>query len=116
MIYGYQDDELNLDQAASGGTFNYTFDHCLIKTKLDISDPTHYISSEKNKEPYFKDPELYEFQPDSTLSAVIDKGSPEVINSSVFDLTKDLLLNSRVNDQAPDLGAYEFNPAALRKR
>jgi len=114
VIYGYQDDEVNLDQAPAGGTFNYMFDHCLLKTTLDISDPTHFISTEKNNEPWFKDPALYEFEPDSTLSAVINKGSFEVVNTSVFDITKDIRQKSRMEDAAPDLGAYEFVPAPAR--
>lgn len=108
VIYGYQDDELNLDQAPSGGTFNYTFDHCLIKTTLDISDPAHFINSIKNSEPWFKDPALYEFEPDSTLSSVINAGTIEVINTSIFDITKDIRQKSRIEDANPDLGAYEF--------
>ncbi|HLN52626.1 MAG TPA: hypothetical protein VK212_02890 [Lentimicrobium sp.] len=108
VVYGYQDDELYLDKAPSGGTFNYTFDHCLLKTTLDISDPAHYLNTLKNNEPWFRDPELYEFEPDSTLSSVINAGSIEVVNSSFFDITKDIRQKSRIDDAAPDIGAYEF--------
>jgi hypothetical protein len=115
IIYGYQNDELNLDQAPTG-SFNYTFDHCLIKTRMDISDPTHFINSIKNSEPYFNDPDLYEFEPDSTLSAVINTGSIEVVNSSKFDISKDIRQKSRIEDQAPDIGAYEFDANLTIKR
>ncbi len=108
VIYGDNTDELTLDQSPSSSTYNYMFDNCLVKTTLPVSDPAHFTNTTRNQEPWFKDPLLAEFEPDSTLSSVINKGSLEVINSSNFDLTKDLKQRSRISDTAPDLGAYEF--------
>lgn len=110
VIYGETEEELTLDKSPSAATFNYTFDHCLLKTQLQITDPAHYINCIKNQEPFFRDPYIAEFQPDSTLSSVLNRGSLEVINTSSIELIRDILQKSRVSDNAPDLGAYEFEP------
>lgn len=116
IIYGENEDEVTLDPSPDNVNFNYTFDHCLIKTKLDINDPVHYISSIRNQEPWFMDPVTANYEPDSTLSSVINKGSVEIINAaSGFDLTKDILQRSRIQDEAPDLGAYEFQIPETRR-
>jgi hypothetical protein len=116
VIYGENDEEITLDPSPDNVNFNYTFDHCLLKTKLDINDPAHYINSIKNQEPWFMDPTVGNYEPDSTLSSVINKGSIEIINSANgFDLTKDILQRNRTLDDAPDLGAYEFQVPEKRK-
>lgn len=108
VMYGENADELTLDKSPSSTTFNYFFDHSLLKTTQKINDPTHFLNSSQNQEPWFKNPELFEFAPDSTLSSVINKGSIEVITTSVFDLTRDINYKDRISDDSPDLGAYEF--------
>ncbi len=108
ILYGKNNDELTLDESPNSSTFNYFFDHCLLKTSQSITDPTHFNNSIRNQEPWFMDPGLIQFEPDSTLSSVINKGSLEVINTSVFDITKDIKQKSRISDSFPDLGAYEF--------
>jgi len=109
VIYGENENELTLDASSTGGTFNYSFDHCLLKTSLPINDPDHFTNCLVNQEPWFKEPLTAAFEPDSTLSAVINKGSMQVINTSLFDLTKDLKGKSRISDTAPDLGAFEYD-------
>jgi hypothetical protein len=117
LIYGETRDELTIDKATGDGTFNYMFDHCIIKTELEVNDPLHYTATTRNAEPWFRDPYNEEFQPDSTLSSVIDKGSNEVVNTSFFDITNDLDQINRTEDGLPDVGAYEFVlPEPARKR
>ncbi len=108
IIYGVNDDEITLDKSPQGAVFNYIFDHCVIKTTLSLNDATHFMNSTRNEEPYFKDPFISDFEPDSTLSSVIDKGSLQVINEAVFNLQTDISNRSRISDEAPDAGAYEF--------
>lgn len=115
VIYGENDEELTLDKSPDNITFNYTFDHCLIKTELNVSDE-HYINPVKNQEPWFRDPYKGNFEPDSTLSSVINKGSLEVVNGSPIILTHDILQRSRTSDEAPDLGAYEFQVPETRQK
>lgn len=108
ILYGGLDEEIILagDDAVS---FNYFFDHCLLKTELDISDPAYFSSCYKNEDPLFLNTETNEYHPD-TLSFVIDRGSMNIIDASDLNLQNDLEGNSRVADAGPDLGAYEFIP------
>lgn len=114
VIYGIGEDEITLDKSPKNSAFNYTFDHCVLKTTLPVSDPVHFINSIRNEEPYFKDPIMFDYEPDSTLSSVINKGSLNVIQESVFNLESDIMSRSRISDTAPDLGAYEFQSGDRR--
>lgn len=116
IIYGDKDDEINFDQHSSGGVFNYTFENCLLKTKADLSDGSKFIASFKNENPWFRDPYKGEFQPDTLISPVIDKGNLLILNGFFTDLSLDQAGNSRIGDAAPDLGAYEFLLPERRKR
>jgi hypothetical protein len=108
IIYGNLEEEIvfSNDETVE---FNYTFDHCDLKTQMDISDENLYINCLQNKDPKFIDYSLYNYRPD-TLSPVSDVGDIEVINTSQTDVSFDLDENSRTSDQGPDLGAYEFIP------
>ena len=86
---------------------NYLFDHCL--TKIDesehdyTSDPlfTHIIN---NEDPLLVAvPDTFELD---SLSPAIDAGLPAYAIDFPFDLNG----NSRLDDEAPDLGAYEWIP------
>jgi hypothetical protein len=107
-IYGDKDEEITLDQHPDGGVFNYHFENCLLKTGLDMSEAGFFTNCIKNEDPWFRDPSKAEFQPDTLISALVDKGSPDVLNNAFISLQNDLEGNTRVNDQAPDIGAYEF--------
>ncbi|MCD4790237.1 MAG: hypothetical protein K8R37_09580, partial [Bacteroidales bacterium] len=71
--------------------------------------PNFYIDCLKNTDPKFVDYLVNDYQLD-TLSPAIDIGSMEVIDSSVLDITIDMNGNSRISENKPDLGAYEFIP------
>jgi len=82
------------------GTFNYTFDHSLIKLDPTIStDNTHYQNAIINQSPKFKDNLEGDFHL-AEDSPAIDSG-----NNSTDD-TSDIEGNPRNN---ADIGAYEFN-------
>lgn len=115
-IYGDKDEEITLDKHSSGGIFNYQFDNCLLKTELDITETPFYNNCIKNKDPWFADPYLAEFQPDTIISALINKGTTQVLIDGFINLQQDISGNSRVNDEAPDIGAYEFMEALPPKR
>lgn len=110
VIYGDKPEELTLDQSEDAGLFNYFFDHCLLKTELSVVDGTQFSGCYSNDDPWFRDPQLAEFQPDSTLSGAINRGSTTILNSAFTNLNFDLDGNSRITDGLPDLGAYEFAP------
>lgn len=101
LSLSYKDDSGN-DIAAD---FNYSFDHCLLKTDISELDTNDVRFTEVlwNKNPLFIEPrEDWDFHPD-TLSPVIDMGR-------VTHLTSDI--NEIPYTNAPDLGAFEFAGAA----
>ncbi|MFA4864891.1 MAG: hypothetical protein WC605_14115, partial [Bacteroidales bacterium] len=105
IFYGRNDDELLL-LGDTGAPFQYQFDHCLLRTTLDVSDPGHYPGCLVNEDPLFFNYLENNYQLD-TLSPLIDKGNPEVIRQSFFDLHRDIIETNRPED-LPDIGAYEF--------
>jgi len=108
IIYGDKDEEL-LISSDDQGDLDYTFDHCLLKTALDISNDTLFPGSVKNEDPIFVDVDNNNMALDS-LSPGIDWGSIEVINTSQLPtvIDKDILGVSRI--ASPDMGAYEYIP------
>lgn len=116
VIYGEKDEEISLDKYDSDGIFNFRFDHCLLKTELNTSSELNFTNCIKNEDPWFREPYSSSFQPDSLISAVVDKGSPEIISGAFINLNNDLEGNSRISDAAPDPGAYEFKEAVATRR
>jgi hypothetical protein len=108
LIYGFNEEEVILsknDQVL----FNYQFDHCILKTILNISDPQYYVNCQKNLDPLFVDYYENNYHID-TLSPAIDIGSIDIVNGSALNIKLDLDGNQRNLDVGPDLGAYEFIP------
>ncbi len=106
IIYGNHDEEIQFDEN-NGEEFTYIFDHCLLKTTLDISDSIKFISSFKNSDPEFVDYQINNYELDS-LSPAIDTGSFEIANTVPFDI------NGINRTESPDLGAYEWVPQEKR--
>ncbi len=100
--YGRNDEEMQFDEE-SGSEFVYKFDHCLLKTELNISAGEHFINCLKNEDPLFVDYEINNYELD-TLSPAIDVGSLSIAETVPYDI----LGISRL--ESPDLGAYEFVP------
>jgi len=104
IIYGLLEEEILLDKK-EGALFNYHFNHCLLKTKLDSSfvfnsNCTNCII---NKSPEFIDAYENDYQL-KPFSFAIDKGSIPIGQTIPFDI----LRHNRTNDLAPDMGAYEW--------
>lgn len=109
IIYGSSSEEMGID-GKSGAAFNYTFDHCLIKTELGATG-SHFQNITKNPPvdtldgiphgPVFNDSGADDYHLYSQ-SAAIDLGSIAIMDT----LTSDLDGATRV--APPDLGAYEF--------
>jgi len=80
------------------GTFNYTFDHCLIKLDPTIStDNTHYQNAIINQSPEFANNTESDFHLTES-SPAIDAGK----TTSILDDIEGILRNNA------DIGAYEF--------
>ena len=110
IIYGALSEELETDGIVDPG-YDYVFkyENCLIRTEQDISDAEKYLNCLKNKDPLFVDHIVNDYHID-TLSPAINAGSLDIIETSPLDITTDYDGNSRVSDEGPDLGAYEFIP------
>jgi len=104
IIYGSQSMELLID-SYNNLQMNYLFDYCLTRISSDslsyLEDPliTNIIN---NEDPLLDSiPVVYELD---SLSPAIDAGWPAHTVEFPFDLDG----NSRLDDDAPDLGAYEW--------
>ncbi len=108
IIYGNREEEMLLD-SDDQGDYSYVFDHCLLKTAMNISNDTIFPGCIKNQDPMFVDVDNNNLALDS-LSPGIDMGSSDVINTSVLPgvIDKDILGISRI--ASPDMGAYEYIP------
>lgn len=108
IIYGNLDEELILSEEQGVG-FEVLFEYCDIRTE-DPLEADYFVNCIKNTGPKFVDVSAHNFRLD-TLSPVSDIGSLEVITTSPIDISKDFDENSRIADDGPDLGAFEFVPA-----
>ena len=110
IINGTRENEL-LFRDNGENLLNYKFDHCLIKENpdsVDSENPKHFNNVIFNEDPKFINDYSrtnYDFQLD-TLSPAKDNGNPEIIDDYPF-LEYDFNGNSRSNDEAPDIGAFE---------
>ncbi|MCB0821325.1 MAG: hypothetical protein KDC09_01415 [Bacteroidales bacterium] len=112
IIYGNLDEELVLSEDKSVA-FEVLFQNCDIRTE-DPLEANYFVDCIKNAGPKFIDVAANNYRLD-TLSPVSDIGNLEVINGSTVDISKDFDGNSRIADDGPDLGAFEFVPAGKRK-
>lgn len=99
IIYGSNDDEIELDKYTGGGQFNYTFDHCLLKTLLNTADVNLYKNILKNLNPLFEDYSENDYH--------ITSGSP-AINAGTPAISIPVDIAGENRDSQPDIGAYEF--------
>jgi hypothetical protein len=108
IVYGINSEEM-LYSEDEQAAFNYTFENSILKTEMDISFPINYINCLQNEDPLFVDYSNHNFRID-TLSPAIDSGNLEVVTNSIINVEVDPDGNSRISDQGPDIGAYEFIP------
>lgn len=100
IIYGNNSEEIIMDNNAQGGQFNFLFDHSLIRTESNTSNPSFWKSIIKNQDPKFEDTANNDLHLKST-SAAADAGKAAV------QPPLDLDGNTR-DANTPDLGAYEI--------
>ena len=105
IVYGTQRNEIELDPLDSSSTpFNYLFDHCLIKVDTLNSN---LLDCFRNKEPYFVDPDAYDFHIDTLVSSAVNTGKQNLTDYNGNAINFDFDGNTR--DSQPDMGAYEFD-------
>ena len=96
IIYGNQDEEIEISLSGDGEVEQLVFDHCLLKTEISELDTNNNIL---NKDPKFTAPGLLNYQLD-TLSPAIGKAR------IIATISKDRLGNER-DPNFPDIGAFE---------
>lgn len=108
IIDGSMDNEFIVDQFVSGThNFSFLFDHCYMKLdeEFDTSNDDVFKDIIRTADSVnYVDINTFNFRLDS-LSVAIDKGTDTYSEYINFDLDG----NNRTLDEAPDLGAYEWN-------
>lgn len=99
IVYGSNDEEIILDDNVDGGSFDFKFDHGLVKTEQDISNTSLWISVTKNLSPDFEAVGNSDYHIGEN-SAAIDAGKAGVL--PLLDLD-----GISRNASLPDLGVYE---------
>ncbi len=95
--------ELELGQSPKAN-FACKFDHCILQVAdtFKTTNSSRFVNIMKGKNPKFIDSQKYNFELD-TLSPAKDAGKADYARLFPFDLKG----NNRLEDNAPDLGAYE---------
>ncbi|MFW5658183.1 MAG: hypothetical protein ACOCYF_01925 [Bacteroidota bacterium] len=107
-IYGSEEHEFMIAGDPEMAALNFKVSNCLIRvdqSKINLTEPAHFenVYPYSSKTPLrLENPEEYDFQLD-TLSVLQNIGSP--VYGKLFP--SDLKGDSRITDEAPDLGAYE---------
>lgn len=107
IIYGTRSNELEVDNIYNGqpvdAQMNYKFENTILRvdTGFDLNDETRFVNL-VTENPKFIDPKKNDFQLD-TLSPAKDFGLYNIAISFPVDLNN----VSRLDDEGPDLGAYE---------
>ncbi|MCK9205201.1 MAG: right-handed parallel beta-helix repeat-containing protein [Bacteroidales bacterium] len=97
ILYGSNDEEIMLDSVTSA-PFAYTFDHALLKTRLNTSASGRFIQCMVNQDPRFMDGSKMDYRIDS-LSPAIKKGIQMGVLYDILGIER---------GPTPDLGAYQY--------
>ncbi|TVR43069.1 MAG: hypothetical protein EA394_02045 [Bacteroidia bacterium] len=101
IVYGSNQEEIVFD-VFEGTETVYTFDHCLIRTRLDTSGSA-YINTLVNQDPLFYNTQLHDFRL-TEESPAIGAGNPNI----AWDIPYDL--EGRNRTERTDIGALQFFP------
>lgn len=108
IIYGSNTNEFEMEKKPNT-VYNYLFDHCIIRTELNISSDAGFVSCKKNVNPSFIDQSLANYSISST-SPAIDAGSEVYLPFVGVDIDE----NPR--SSPPDIGAFEYTPSGNKNR
>lgn len=110
IIYGKLDNEVMYDKQGSG-MFGINLQNSLLKISDEYINDEYFSDCIFNKDPLIYEAESVDFSLDTIASPAVNAGNISVINKSpVVDVHTDHLGYNRDNDDAPDIGAYEFIP------
>lgn len=100
ILYGNQREEVVID-TENEAEVQITFDHCLMKTEIDIANNGMFFNSLRNEDPLFANQSENILQLDS-LSPARNIGSIETALTAPTDI------RGVSRTESPDLGAYEW--------
>lgn len=100
ILYGNQREEVVID-TENEAEVQITFDHCLMKTEIDITNNGMFFNSLRNEDPLFANQSENILQLDS-LSPARNIGSIETALTAPTDI------RGVSRTESPDLGAYEW--------
>lgn len=108
IIYGGEDEEIDTADISGAGNINFQFVNCLLKTEWDTTSAffTDCIFNPASQDTLFTSIFENDFRLNNSSPAVNSGIEGSEIPINLFDLTRDLLGNSR--DSQPDMGAYEL--------
>ncbi|MDL2239069.1 hypothetical protein LJC25_02070 [Bacteroidales bacterium OttesenSCG-928-K03] len=110
IIYGIKDNEFNVG-VNDNVEFNCTVENSLVRIGDKEFDylSEYLVNCVRNQTPLFKDSLMLDYRLDTITSPAVNAGSISIINESpLLDITRDFSGNSRISDEAPDIGAFEF--------
>lgn len=108
IIYGSNTNEFEMEKKPNT-VYNYLFDHCIIRTELNISSDAGFVTCKKNVNPSFIDQSLANYSISST-SPAIDAGSEVYLPFVGIDIDE----NPR--SSPPDIGAFEYTLSGNKNR
>lgn len=100
IVYGNQPNEFLAEDIKDGSLFNYSFDHCLVKTDTTTTS-SNWINCIINQDPDFTDVNSQDFS--------LQQNSP-AINNGNTSITIPYDINNNPRDAQPDIGAHEYTP------
>jgi hypothetical protein len=99
IIYGNTDDELLLDKNTNS-TFNFKFENCLIKTKLNTSNATNYVSCKINQNPFFNNTDINNLR-------LLPNSPAKLSGSNGIGALVPIDLDGFTRASTPSIGAFE---------
>ncbi len=110
IVYGSSTSEISFDKTETVSDFNYRMDYCLVKMNYEDLNTSYITNYILNKDPMFKtidrDNVIFDFR--------LKTGSPAINKGNItyaLSVPEDMNGVSRVSDEAPDMGAYEWTPS-----
>ncbi len=101
IIFGNNQEEIVFD-IYDGTSVDYTFDHCLIRTQMNVGSDS-FINTLVNQDPLFHDNQIHDFRL-SEESPAIGAGNPDI----AYDIPADIEGNDRT--ERVDIGAVQYYP------
>ena len=109
IIYGTNREEVEID-SLDGSTFNYSFEHSVLKTEREDTNTFHYVNSVFNPQPPIGVGDPLFFNPGNSEFELYSNSAAIAVASLTLTDTLTTDLKGDTRDSDPDAGCYEFVP------